>query len=98
MELMNESIFESLIKGMFDTGEQAEQHTEHLELTKDECNILKCACGYVAMKLQLKLLKQPGNKAAVFVECHDHMEGSTSSLFSYTREWVDGENQQRWTI
>ena len=38
MELMNESIFESLIKGMFDTGEQAEQHTEHLELTKDECN------------------------------------------------------------
>ena len=98
MELMNESIFESLIKGMFDTGEpgeQAEQHTEHLELTKDECNILRYACGYVAMKLQLKFLKQPGNKAAVFVECLDHMEveGSTSSLLSYTREWVDKINR-----
>ena len=97
MELMNESLFEGLIKETFQ-GEQHPSPPDHekaLHLTKDECNILRYACGYVTMKLQTRFLKQPGNKAAVFVECLDHMEaeGPTSSLLAYTREWVDRINR-----
>ena len=53
----------------------------------------------VMMKLQTEFLKQPaaGNRAAVFVECLDRMEveGSTSGLLVYTREWVDRINRGR---
>ena len=94
MELMNESLFEGLIKETFQ-GEQHPSPPDHekaLHLTKDEW---RYACGYVAMKLQTRFLKQPGNKAAVFVECLDHMEaeGPTSNLLAYTREWVDRINR-----
>ncbi len=48
-ELMNDSIFESLIKDM---REQCPSPAEKAtQLTNDECNILRYACGYVAMKL-----------------------------------------------
>ena len=97
MELVNESLFESLIKDMGVQHSNPPDHEKALQLTRDECNILWYACGYNAMKLQLKFLKQPGDKAAVFVECLDHMEaeGPTTSLLAYTREWVDRINRGR---
>ena len=76
------AIFGSMIKELFDVGEQHTDPTEQdLQLTKHEDNILRYACGYVVVKLQLEFIKQPGNKAAVFVDCLDRMEnkGSTSS-------------------
>lgn len=68
---------------------------EASQLSSDECNVLRYACGYVAMKLQRKYLRDPSDKAAVFVECLDHMEaeGPASSLIEYTRKWVDQVNR-----
>ena len=64
-------------------------------LPTDEENIIRYACGYVGMKLYNHFVKQPGEKAAAFVECIDHMrsEGPTSSLQEYTREWVEKVNR-----
>lgn len=47
------------------------------------------------MKLHTKFLKVPGEKAAQFVECLDHMkgDGTSSSLLNYTKEWVDKVNR-----
>lgn len=73
------AIFESMIEELFDVGEQHTDPTEQdLQLTKHEDNILRYACGYVVVKLQLKFIKQPGNKAAVFVDCLDRMENKGS--------------------
>ena len=64
-------------------------------LTKDEENILRYACGYVAMKLDQRFPKMTGDKAAQFVECLSNMqnEGSSSSLLDYTKEWVEKVNR-----
>ena len=40
-----------------------------MNLSKDEENIIRYACGYVGMKLYNRFVKQPGEKAAAFVEC-----------------------------
>lgn len=47
------------------------------------------------MKLHRKFLKVPGEKAAQFVECIDHMhaDGTSESLLQYTREWVERVNR-----
>ena len=60
---------------------------QDLQLTKDEHNTLRYACGCVAVKLQLEFLKLPGN-----LDCME-VEISTSSLLAYTREWVDRINR-----
>ena len=69
IRLMNDYIFESLIKDVYDLKQQHPQiHTSKLaQLTKDKCNILRYVCGYVMMKIHGKYLKQSSNKAAMFV-------------------------------
>ena len=95
MELVNESVFEELTKVMYTPVEEQRNTPADTNFSKDEQNILRYACGYVAMKLHRRYLKQHGIKAATFVECLDHMEveGPTSSLLAYTREWVDQTNR-----
>ena len=88
MELVNESLLENLTKEMYAVPQCSPTCT--MNLSKDEEDIIRYACGYVGMKLYNRFVKQPGEKAAAFVECIDHMraEGPTSSLQEYTREWV----------
>lgn len=89
MELVNESLLENLCKNMLDIPqrENSSSETASTYLSEDEQNIIRYACGYVGMKLYNKFIKQPGEKAATFVECIDHMRavGPTSSLLEYTR-------------
>ena len=93
MELVNESLLENLTKEMYAVPQCLPTCT--MNLSKDEENIIRYACGYVGMKLYNRFVKQPGEKAAAFVECIDHMraEGPTSSLQEYTREWVEKVNR-----
>lgn len=95
MELVNESVFEELTKAMYTPAEEQRNTPADTNFSKDEQNILRYACGYVAMKLHRRYLKQHGIKAATFAECLEHMEveGPTSSLLAYTREWVDQTNR-----
>ena len=94
---MNDYIFESVIKDVYDLKQQHPQiHTSKLaQLTKDKCNILRYVCGYVMMKIHGKYLKQSSNKAAMFVECLSHLavEGPESSMIEYTREWIKKVNR-----
>ena len=97
VELVNESLLEKLCKNMFGTPRRESSRSETVStyLSEDEQNIIRYACGYVGMKLYNRFVKQPGEKAATFVECIDHMraDGPTSSLLEYTREWVDKVNR-----
>ncbi len=95
MELVNETILEQLITEMFPTYKETPPENEAVLLTRDEENVIRYACGYVAMKLQKKYLKEHGKKAAKFVSCLDCMyaDGPSSSLLNYTREWVERVNR-----
>ena len=96
MELTNESLLESMAKDMYSIPQPEERTpTCDMYLSKDEQNIIRYACGYVGMKLHNQFVKQPGEKAASFVECIDYMHavGPSSSLLEYTREWIDKVNR-----
>ena len=96
MELVNETLLENLTKEIY-TIPQHEESTPtcNMKFSKVEESIIRYACGYVGMKLYNRFVKQPGEKAAAFVECIDHMRagGPTSSLQEYTREWVEKVNR-----
>lgn len=95
MELVNETILEELISDTFPSGEETSPEIGTVTLTKDEANIIRYACGYVAMKLHKRFLKEHGDKAARFVVCLDcfHADGPSSSLLNYTKEWVQRVNR-----
>ena len=63
-------------------------------LSKDDENIPRYACGYVAMKLKKKFTKATATneKALKFIECLNKMEitidGPESAFYDYTKEWV----------
>lgn len=94
MELVNDSLLEQVIHSVCNTS-QVKSSKPPIEMTIDEENILRYACGYVGMKLHNRFIRQHGVKAAVFVECIDQMyaDGPSSSLLEYTREWVDRVNR-----
>ena len=79
-----ESIFEGIIKELFVSAaawhvihdycfeliiESGEDATCEVQLTLDEANVLRYACGFVGMKLHKKFLKIKGVKAVEFTEC-----------------------------
>ena len=92
--LLNDLLFESLVKDLFKAHEYPLTST-NMQLTKDECNILRYVYGYVMMKVKQKYLKQKSKEAAVYVECLSQLavEGPDSSLSEYTRQWTDKVNR-----
>ena len=90
MELVNEILLENLISDIFPSDVEASP-AETVILSKDEQNIIRYACGYVAFKLHQKFRKQHGTKAAKFISCLTcfYAEGPSSSLLNYTREWIN---------
>ena len=93
-ELVNETILDSLINTTFPEFNMT-RATPMIDITKDEENILRYACGFIGMKLRQKFLKMEGEKAAQFVECLNrmHNDGPMTSFLDYTREWVQKINR-----
>lgn len=106
MEIVNEAIFEGIVREMFASAGRFqhayfvtqtvyiplldESASAEVQLTMDEANILRYACGFVGMKLHRKFLKMKGSKAAQFTECLNNfqVEGTTSNLLEYTKNWI----------
>jgi len=99
MQLTNQQVFEEMLTSMFKTHIVKEQPADNTptELTVDEDNVLRYACGYVARKLHQKYLKQHGEKYAMFVECltrmranfiEDSVPHQVTSFMEYTSQWV----------
>ena len=83
MELVNESLLENLTKEMYAVPQCSPTCT--MNLSKDEENIiLRYACGYFGKKLYNRFVKQPGEKAAAFVEC-TRSETVVTELFN---SWI----------
>ena len=94
MELVNESIVDCLIKETFPQFE-TQRATPTMSITKDEENVLRYACGYIAMKLKERFLKVKDGKAAQFVECLNKMrymelgkDGPATSFLAYIQGWI----------
>ena len=72
------------------------EHQE-MELSKDELNALRYACGYVAVKLLKKYEKKKdlGKKSEQFEMCLGNMAvtGEETNLTAYTTEWFDKVNR-----
>jgi len=90
LELINETLIEKIIQINFALAPQLV--VSDSLLTKDDENILRYACGFVAMKLKKFTKMSAGDKTAKFLECLDKMEmaidGPESSFYDYTREWI----------
>ena len=63
MEIVNESIVDCLIKETFPQFETP-RATPTMSITKDEENVLRYACGYIAMKLKERFLKVKRQKGS----------------------------------
>ena len=86
--------FEEMLTSTFKTHVEQPAVTP-TELTVDEDNVLRYACGYVAKELYQKFLKQHGEKYTTFAECltrmKPHIEDSmhpVTSFMEYTSQWV----------
>lgn len=64
--------------------------TESVSMSSEEENAVRCASGYIALKLMKLFEKKGDDEAAEFVDCLSGMAvtGEVSSFFAYTQEWV----------
>ena len=99
MQLTNQQVFEEMLTSMFKTHIVKEQPADNTptELTVDEDNVLRYACGYEARKLHQNYLKQHGEEYVMFVECltrmranyiEDSVPHQVTSFMEYTSQWV----------
>jgi len=98
MELVNECVFQDLLRTTFEARETSNAQEPEVTLSEDEENIIRYACGYIGMKLRRKFMKVEGEKAARFVECLDRMQADdqtseTPSFFEYTTKWIKQVNR-----
>ena len=65
------------------------------ELTSDEANALRYACGYVARSILRKYETRKGDVYSQYVQCLGDMavEGEGSDVLLYTRKWLDQVNR-----
>ena len=66
-----------------------------VELTSDELNAMRYACGYVARALLKKYETRHGEAYSQYVQCLGDMavEGEGDDVLSYTRKWFDLVNR-----
>ena len=86
-QLVNQTLFVNYVKECFAVQSNLGASKPHTHsLSTDEENILQYACRFVPMRLILCFSKQPGDKAASFVECLSHMavSGPESSFLVST--------------
>ena len=65
------------------------------ELTSDEANALRYACGYVARSILHKYETKKGDVCSQYVQCLGDMavEGEGGDVLLYTRKWLDQVNR-----
>lgn len=89
-------LFALLVKNYF--GSQATTSaapSPTTELTSDEANALRYACGYVARSILRKYETRNGDVYSQYVQCLGDMavEGEGSDVLLYTRKWLDQVNR-----
>ncbi len=64
-------------------------------ISSDELNILRYACGYAACKLLKRYEKKPGEITQQYVNCPGEMavEGEGDDVLAYTKVWLDKINR-----
>ncbi len=95
--LYNE-VHQRIVKDYFEegaefTGPVTKAKIENI--SSDELNILRYACGYVACKLLKRYEKKPGEIAQQYVNCLGEMavEGESGDVLAYTKVWQDKINR-----
>ena len=89
-ELVNETVLEQIIKWSFSLDTTLVTVNEPCPMSKDEENILRYTCGYVAMNLKKMFTKVSDEKSVRFIEGLNKMEidGPESSFYDYTKEYI----------
>lgn len=90
-------IFTILVSEYF-TSQSAhsnESDTTPVELTSDELNAMRYACGYVPRSLLKKYEIKCGDMYSQYVQCLGDMavEGEGDDILTYTRKWFDQVNR-----
>ena len=89
-------LFEVLLKEHFQESNSRQQGEQvSIELTTDELNVLRYACGYVARVILKKYEKKSGEVASQYIQCLGDMavEGEGEDLQEYTKKWFEIVNR-----
>ena len=95
----NQKLLEMIIPSEFSSPSlsQSKKSTEDIQLSRDELNALRYACGYVPHALLKRYEKRTGSKYDGFIECLGSMavqgDSASEDFLSYTREWIDKVNR-----
>ena len=94
---VNQELFQQKLKEyLSDAGQQPKAIDNHeVQVTSDEVNAMRYACGYIPHNLLKKYEKVKGPKARHFVDCLGSMAvvSEESDLLSYTKAWLDRVNR-----
>ena len=93
-------VFTLLVSEHFNNSQSARcsglsSSSRPVELTEDELNAMRYACGYVSRSLLKKYENKAGDVYSQYVQCLSEMafEDEGDSIFAYTRMWFDQVNR-----
>jgi hypothetical protein len=88
-------LFGLLVKEYFNSQATTSAAPSATELTSDEANALRYACGYVARSILRKYETRKGDVYSQYVQCLGDMavEGEGDDVLLYTRKWLDQVNR-----
>lgn len=81
---------------MSTTVSQEPSNNRRQSMCVEEESAMRYACGFVPLRV-MKLFEKVNTKtAAQFVECLSHMalSGEESSIYAYTKAWIDSANRR----
>ena len=96
---VSQELFEMILPSQFSHPTQLQSQVSYaaVELSEDELNALRYACGYVPYSLLRRYEKLSSDKYTKFVECLGQMavqcEVSDDDILAYTREWMNRVNR-----
>ena len=96
MQSVFQQLFEnSVIAHFASLSSHVDTQIDTSELTFDDLNVLRYACGFVAHSLLKKFDKRKGQKYALFVDCIGEIAvaGDGENVLEYTRKWFDIVNR-----
>ncbi len=91
-----QNIFEVVIKEYFECSRsESTARSKADSISPEELNVLRYACGYVALKLQKCYEKMHGDIAQQYVTCLSEMavDGEGNDLLDYTKRWLELVNR-----
>ena len=97
LQSVSQQVFDTLLLNSMSTNFPSGRPEVRLEeLSRDEENALRYACGYVPFKLLRKYQKQSHDKAVKFVTCLRNMaveDQEEGSFEDYTMQWLQKVNR-----